>query len=128
MQPTPIPQLLNPPDLHQFNHGVSLLGGWLPVTVEIITVIALIVLIGRWTRRWRLLWFRSASPSACWRAGRPHRHERRGLASDPAPLTLWIWVAVCAGAIAVAVLGWRRRTGGGGRCRCWRFRWRCWPR
>jgi S-formylglutathione hydrolase FrmB len=107
-QPTPIPQLLNPPDLHQFNHGVSLLGGWLPVTVEVITVIALIVVIGRWTRRWLLLWI-----PVCVALGVVGALVARalindeGLASDPAPFELWIWVAVSTASIAVAVLGWR---------------------
>jgi threonine dehydrogenase-like Zn-dependent dehydrogenase len=35
--PTPVPAL-PAPDFHRFNHGVALLGGWFPLTVEIVAV------------------------------------------------------------------------------------------
>jgi hypothetical protein len=50
-----VPQL-SAPDFHAYNHGVSLLGGWLPIVLEVITVVALVAVIGWRNRRWRLLW------------------------------------------------------------------------
>ena len=47
--PTPVPAL-PAPDFHRFNHGVALLGGWFPLTVEIVAVVLLIVVIGWRTR------------------------------------------------------------------------------
>jgi hypothetical protein len=44
------------PDFNKFGHGISLLGGWFPTCVEILTIVVLIVAIGWRTRRWRLLW------------------------------------------------------------------------
>jgi hypothetical protein len=36
--------------------GISLLGGWFPTTLEIVTLIVLIAAIGWRTRRWRMVW------------------------------------------------------------------------
>lgn len=44
------------PNFSRFGHGISLLGGWLPLTIQVVTVVVLIVGIGWRTRRWRLLW------------------------------------------------------------------------
>jgi S-formylglutathione hydrolase FrmB len=105
--PTPIPQL-PAPNFHGFNHGISLLGGWFPITVEIVTVVLLVVVIGWRTRRWRLLWvpLGVAMGVAAAIAARTYMNSQ-GLASDPAPSELWVWVAICVGAIAVAIFGWR---------------------
>ena len=55
--PTPIPMPPLPdPDFSRFGHGISLLGGWLPVTAEILAVVALVIAIGWRTRRWRFVW------------------------------------------------------------------------
>ncbi|MDT7766168.1 MAG: hypothetical protein QOC63_5588, partial [Mycobacterium sp.] len=105
--PTPAPQL-PPPDFHAFNHGVSLLGGWFPLTVEIVTVVALVAVVGWRTKRWRLVWVPVSVLIAVLGAlGARLYTNAEGLASDPAPLTLWIWVGVFVGTVAVAVLGWR---------------------
>jgi hypothetical protein len=89
------------PNFSRFGHGISLLGGWFPLCVKVITIVVLIVGIGRRSRRWWLIWARSYMNS-------------EGLASAPAPLRLWVWTSVCAKSIAVTLLGfpgaswWRR--------------------
>ncbi|MCV7230596.1 alpha/beta hydrolase-fold protein [Mycolicibacterium komossense] len=103
--PTPVPQLLTKPNFH---HGVSLLGGWLPITIEIVTVIALLAVIGWRTRRWRALWIPlSVGLGVVGALAARAYMNAQGLASDPAPLELWIWVAVFTAAIAIAIFGWR---------------------
>lgn len=109
--PTPIPipaPQLPAPDFHAYNHGVSLLGGWLPIALEVVTVIALVAVIGWRTRRWRLLWLPlSAALGVLGALAARMYMNSEGLASDPAPLDLWIWIAVFTATIAVAALGWR---------------------
>jgi hypothetical protein len=85
-----------------------LLGGWFPTSVEILTIVVLIVAIGWRTRRWRLLWvpLSAATGVVAALAARTYMNSE-GLASDPAPLELWVWTAVCAASVAVAVLGFR---------------------
>ncbi|WP_328350006.1 esterase family protein [Mycobacterium sp. NBC_00419] len=107
VEPTPLPQL-PAPDLHEFTHGVSLLGGWLPLTVEVVTVLALIAVVGWRTLRWRLLWLPVCVGLGVLGAFAAHTFvDSEGLASDPAPFRLWIWTAVFVAAVAVAVAGWR---------------------
>ena len=104
----PLPQL-PAPDLHAYAHGVSLLGGWLPLTIEILAVVALIVGIGRrrsW--RWWVLWLPVCALVGVLGALAAHTFvDSEGLASDPAPFGLWVWTGVFAAGVAVAVLGWR---------------------
>ena len=40
----------------QIRHHLSLMHGWIPTTVQVIAVVALIAAIGWRTRRWRLVW------------------------------------------------------------------------
>ena len=108
--PSPPPPVLTPqltPTEMGFRHGVSLLGGWLPITVQAVAAVALLVAIGWRTRRWRLMWLplSVAAGAIAAMAARTYMNSQ-GLASDPAPARLWLWVAGCVGAIAVAVLGW----------------------
>ena len=89
-------------------HGISLLGGWLPVTVEFAALTVLVTLIGWRTRRWRRRWLpvsfgfgiAGALAARTW-------VNAQGLASDQAPIQLWCWAAVFLTTVAVAVLGWR---------------------
>ena len=105
-----------PPDFHQFTGGVSLLGGWFPITLEVVTVVALVAVIGWRSRRWRLVWVPVSIGLAVLGAlGARLYMDTQGLASDPAPLTLWSWVGVFVAAVAIAGFGWsgagwRRRT------------------
>ena len=105
--PTPAP-LLPAPDFHEFTGGVSLLGGWFPVTVEILTVVVFIAVIGWRSGRWRLVWVPvSAAVGVLGAIGARTFMSSEGLASDPAPFTLWVWVGVFVSAITIAVVGWR---------------------
>jgi S-formylglutathione hydrolase FrmB len=99
------------PDFNKWGQGVSLLGGWFPIAVEIVAVVVLIAAIGWRTRRWRLLWLSVSVVFGVAAAitARVYMNSE-GLASDPAPFELWVWTAVCAGSVAVAVLGFREAT------------------
>ncbi|MFG1794885.1 alpha/beta hydrolase-fold protein [Nocardia sp. NPDC049149] len=110
--PPAAPQLpsatLNPNYQNGFHHGVSLLHGWLPVTVEVVVVVVLVVAIARRTRRWWTIQLPLCvllgvvgALVARWYV------TNQGLASDPAPVELWAAVGATVGALAVAVLGWR---------------------
>ena len=85
-----------------------MLGGWLPVVIDVVAVIVVLAAIGWRTRRWRLLWI-----PVCVGIGVAGALAVRGfvnnqgMASDPAPVQLWLWSAVCVGAVAMAFLGWR---------------------
>ncbi|MEZ0051856.1 S-formylglutathione hydrolase FrmB [Mycobacterium sp. MAA66] len=109
--PSPaLPQLTElPPDIKAIVHGVSLLGGWLPLTVELVSVVALVLVLARLGRRWWLVWVpvSAALGVAVALAARTYMNSE-GLASDPAPLDLWVWTALAAAAITLAVFGWRR--------------------
>jgi S-formylglutathione hydrolase FrmB len=101
------------PDFSRFGHGVSLLGGWLPLTVELLAVVVLVIAIGWRTRRWRAVWVPVAAATGGGAAlGARAYMNSQGLASDPAPLRLWLWTAVFATSIAVALLGFRSARGG----------------
>ncbi|MFI6998414.1 alpha/beta hydrolase [Nocardia sp. NPDC050175] len=110
--PPPAPQLpsanLNPNYQNTFHHGISLLHGWLPLTVEIVAVVFLLVAVARRSRRW---W--AIQVPVCVLIGvlgalvARWYVSNQGLASDPAPALLWACVGGTAGALAVAVLGWR---------------------
>jgi hypothetical protein len=96
------------PDFSKFGHGVSLLGGWFPITIEITSIVVLIVAIGWRTRRWRLVWVPvSAAVGVLAALAARTWVNSEGLASDPAPLRLWVWTAAGAAAIALAALGFR---------------------
>src|SRR4051794_32150161 len=40
----------------QFRHHLSLMHGWIPMTVQVMAAVAVLVAIGRRTRRWRVGW------------------------------------------------------------------------
>ncbi len=107
--PPPPPQLpsakLNP--YNGFHHGISLLHGWLPLTIEIVAAVLLLVALARPVRRWWLIRVPiclALGVIAALAARTVMNNE--GLASDPAPVTLWICVGVTAGALALTVAGW----------------------
>jgi S-formylglutathione hydrolase FrmB len=96
------------PNFSRFGHGISLLGGWLPVTLEILAAAILIVTIGWRTRRWRAIGVPVAVGIGVIAAlGARAYMNSQGLASDPAPWKLWVWLAIFAASIALAVLGFR---------------------
>jgi hypothetical protein len=103
------------PNFSRYGHGVSLLGGWLPVSIQVVTVVLLVVAIGWRSRRWRRMWLPvSAGTGVIVALAARGYMNSEGLASDPAPVRLWVWTAVFAASVAVAVAGfagtrwWRR--------------------
>lgn len=90
------------------SHGLSLLTGWLPVTLQVVTALVLIaVVVRRAPRRWYLLWLPAAAVVGAGVALLVRgRLAADGVTDDPAPLALWIWVAVTVAAMLVAVVGW----------------------
>ena len=108
-QEGPIPPPPNPAavDWTKLNHGVSLLGGWLPLTVELTAVAVMLAAVGWRTRRWRLLWLPiSLALAAAGTLAVRAWVDSEGLASDPAPLQLWLWSVGFLAMVAVAVFGW----------------------
>ena len=109
--PTPPPTLvpaLPQPDFHRFHHGIALLGGWFPLTVEIGVAVLLIAVIGWRTRRWRLVWVPvSVAIGAIGALVARGYVNSQSMPSDPAPQRLWLWVGLVIAATAIAVLGWR---------------------
>jgi S-formylglutathione hydrolase FrmB len=91
---------------HDMAH-LSLMHGWVPTVVQIVTAVALILAVGWRTRRWRLVGLpviailgAALAAVARWYIG------RAGLAGDPAPAILWIWIALTGLAVGTAVAGW----------------------
>jgi S-formylglutathione hydrolase FrmB len=87
---------------------VSLMHGWVPTAVQIVTAAALIMAVGWRTRRWRLvtlpvlaMFGASLAAVARWYVG------RAGMTGDPAPALLWIWLTLTGFAVGTAVVGWR---------------------
>lgn len=98
-----------------YHHGLSLLRGWLPIVIQLVTAAILLAAVGWRTRRWRLLWLPlavmigvAAAAWANWFI------DSQGMADDPAPDELWVWIGLSGLAIGVAVFGfasaawWRR--------------------
>ncbi len=92
----------------QIRHHLSLMHGWIPTTVQVVAVVALIAAIGWRTRRWRFVWVPWAvlvgvalAVTAYWYVA------SEGLADNPAPPSLWVWIALSGVAGGVLVAGWR---------------------
>ncbi|CAM3578507.1 alpha/beta hydrolase-fold protein [Smaragdicoccus niigatensis] len=90
------------------NRGLSLLGGWFPVVVEVVTVVVVAIAIARRNRRWWIVWLPIcvAVGGATFAATAVYVHSE-GLSSDPAPKPLWAWVWVFGSVVAALILGFR---------------------
>ena len=93
----------------QFRHHLSLMHGWIPMTMQVMAAVALLVAIARRTRRWRLVWLPWALVvGAALTAAAYWYIASEGLAGDdPAPHRLWIWIGLSGVAAAVLLAGWR---------------------
>ncbi|TSD98092.1 hypothetical protein FOS14_13940 [Skermania sp. ID1734] len=107
--PPPPASISRAGDVHHA-HGLSLLHGWLPVTVQIAAVIALVVAVGWRTRRWRLVVLpvvvavgAVAAVAARWFTADQGLTGR----NNTAPLSVWLFVGAAVSAVIVAILGWR---------------------
>ncbi len=87
--------------------GVSLLTGWLPLTVFVLAALAAtVVLLGRGR------WLRVGLPvclglGALVAWGADAELGSQGVAGEPAPMMLWVWLALAAATLAAAVLRFR---------------------
>jgi S-formylglutathione hydrolase FrmB len=87
---------------------LSLMHGWLPLTVQAVAAAVVLVAIGWRNRRWRLVWLPVAVGIGVVLAATAYWYiSAEGLAGDPAPNLLWIWIAVTGVAAVVLVIGWR---------------------
>ncbi|MFN8071942.1 MAG: alpha/beta hydrolase-fold protein [Mycobacterium sp.] len=92
--------------------SISLLHGWLPVTVQLIAAAILVSALGRRSRRWSLRWLPIALLAGIgtalflrWYVG------YQGWSGHRAPWGLWIWIALTVVAGVVALAGWRNSRG-----------------
>jgi len=87
---------------------LSLIHGWLPVTVQVVTAALLVCAIGWRSPRWRALWLPVGVVSGLAVAVWAHWYlGSLEVAGDPSPPLLWVWIAAAGVAAGVVVLGWR---------------------
>ncbi|MDR3660228.1 MAG: alpha/beta hydrolase-fold protein [Mycobacterium sp.] len=97
-----------PPVVAPNHHGLSLLDGWVPVTIQVVAAIVLVLAIGWRVRRWRLVWLPVCIAIGVIAAIWTNWYiKSQGLAGNPAPESLWIWVGLSGLALGVLVVGWR---------------------
>jgi S-formylglutathione hydrolase FrmB len=87
---------------------MSLIHGWVPVTVQVIAAVVLVLAIGWRSRRWRVISVPVALVAGvALTAALFWFIKDQGLADDPAPVGLWVWITLTGLAAMVVVLGWR---------------------
>ena len=97
-----------PPVVAPDHRGLSLLYGWLPLTIQIVAAVVLIAAIGWRSRRWRLVWVPVSALIGVIAAGAANWYiNSEGLAGNPAPDMLWVWIGLTGLALGVLLLGWR---------------------
>lgn len=85
---------------------VSLIAGWLPVTVQVVAAVALIAAAGWRSRRWRLRWLPVAVAVGVSLIGAVRWFvDSQGLGSVY-PWGMWVWVGLTGLAAGVLVFGW----------------------
>ncbi|BBY20845.1 hypothetical protein MSTO_10500 [Mycobacterium stomatepiae] len=90
----------------------SLMHGWVPITVQVITAIVLSLAVGWRPRRWRMACLPVAAAIGTAAAYGTHWYVvDQGLSDEPAPAALWLWTALTAAAAVVLLLGWRGARG-----------------
>ncbi|GAB7071482.1 esterase family protein [Mycobacterium hodleri] len=87
---------------------LSLMHGWIPLSLEVLAAITLVAAVGWRTRRWRLLWMPLSAACGAALGGAAYWYVRSaGIVSESAPVALWAWIAVTGLAVAALVTGWR---------------------
>ena len=90
-------------------HHLSLMHGWLPITVQVVAAVALVAAVSRRSGRWQLRSLPWALIVGCAVAASAYWYvASQGLSDNPAPNALWIWIGLTGFAAAVLVSGWRR--------------------
>ncbi|WAC94386.1 alpha/beta hydrolase-fold protein [Mycobacterium sp. Aquia_213] len=88
------------------------MNGWVPITVQVVTAIALALAVGWRSRRWLMMCLPLAVVIGGAAAYATHWYVvDQGLSEEPAPAALWLWTALTATAAAVLFLGWRGARG-----------------
>lgn len=91
-----------------FRDHISLMHGWVPVTVQMLAAATLVLAVGWRSRRWRLAAVPAAALAGVLLAFAANwAIAANGLSGEPAPPRLWLWIALTGFAIVVASLGWR---------------------
>ncbi len=86
----------------------SLMHGWLPLLIQLVTFVVLCAAIGRRSRQWSVGRLPVALAVGVGCAGALYWYiTSLGIAGDPAPVRLWIWTALGGFSVAVLILGWR---------------------
>jgi S-formylglutathione hydrolase FrmB len=87
---------------------LSLMHGWIPLTMELITVLTVVVAVGWRTQRWRLLWIPVSAVSGLALAAAGYLFiATAGIAADPAPVALWGWIGLTGLATTALAAGWK---------------------
>lgn len=87
---------------------LSLMHGWIPTMLELLTVTVVVTAVGWRTRRWRLLWVPLCAAFGLAVAATSYLYVLAGgTAVGPIPVALWGWIGVSGLVGAVAVVGWR---------------------
>jgi S-formylglutathione hydrolase FrmB len=85
-----------------------LLGGWLPVAMELAAATALAVAVGWRDRSWRTRKVPVIAGAAALIALFTAKVGAPMALIDPLPLDVWVWFGLMAGALLVLVFGWRK--------------------
>src|ERR1700744_5281654 len=87
----------------------SLMHGWVPLTVQVVTALVLATAVGWRSRRWRTVWLPTAAVFGGAAAYLTHWYiVDRALAEEPAPAALWLWIVLSGVAAGGLVAGWGR--------------------
>ena len=91
-----------------FRQHISLMHGWVPVTMQLLALVALVLAIGWRNRQWRLVGLPLAALLGAGAIAATHWSiSSNGLSGEPAPRALWVWVGLTGLAAGVVVFGWR---------------------
>ena len=89
---------------------LSLTHGWVPTILELVAAVTLVLVVGRRTRRWNVVWLPAGGIIGAGAAIGAYWYVRSaGLAGDPAPAAVWIWIGLSGLAAVIAAAGWRAR-------------------
>jgi S-formylglutathione hydrolase FrmB len=86
--------------------GLSLIGGWLPIAIQVVALAAVVAAIGLRSRQWRLRRLPIAGGVGVAVTALAYSYvDYEGWGHDP-PYGMWAWIAATGFAIAVAIMGW----------------------
>ena len=94
--------------MYAYISHMSLIHGWLPAAVQLVTAMLLVSATGWRSARWRTLWLPAMVAGGVLLAlGAQWYIGSLGIARDPSPPLVWVWIAAAGVAVGVVVLGWR---------------------